>query len=575
MSSIGILKRRIVQVVVAILLATMLVSYVPLRANVSADTTAVVINVSTQLNIRSGPSTSSSIVGVLYPGQRVTVLDTSNAGWYKIKYGTTVGYCSSDYLQIETTSSGGSGPIGDESFENSIAAFPDSYKGRLRALHQAHPNWRFVAENYGDWNSALSLETRSGVSLVPLTSDRSWLDLNDRGVVDSPNWVNASDAIVAYYMDPRNMLTDTYVFQFMDLNYSETDGVKITETNIMNALNGTFMAGTAPNYTIAEGGRLAPYQAFAIAAQDHGINPIFLLTHVIQECGVNGSSSSNGSSGYYNFYNIGAYSNVINASRVGLSFARYGLDAAFNARYNLPWNTPGKSIVYGAKWIKDYYVSKGQNTLYAMRFNLSTTGSYTRGSHQYMTALQSCASESARMSQSYSRSGIMNSTIVFRIPVYTNMPPNPCAAPAALGVTGYPPATPPPTATPTPTPTPNKTYCEDFVARLYQYALGRTPARTGTGFVYWVNQLMNGSTGLRVSVGFLTSRELEAMNLSDEEYVRLLYRVYFNRQPDNGGFNYWVSELKNGHRTRRTIINAFAASKEFQNLCSAGGIRPY
>lgn len=58
------------------------------------------------LNIRKGPSTSYSIVGGLYEGQKVTVTSTASNGWYKIKTSSgTVGYVSPKYLKVSGTTS--------------------------------------------------------------------------------------------------------------------------------------------------------------------------------------------------------------------------------------------------------------------------------------------------------------------------------------------------------------------------------------------------------------------------------------------------------------------------------------
>ncbi len=56
-----------------------------------------VVNISTKLNIRRSPSTSSSIVGTLSNNTKVVILEKTN-GWYKISYNGTVGYVSASYL---------------------------------------------------------------------------------------------------------------------------------------------------------------------------------------------------------------------------------------------------------------------------------------------------------------------------------------------------------------------------------------------------------------------------------------------------------------------------------------------
>ena len=72
--------------------------------------TGKVVNVSSTLNIRKSPSTSSEIVGTLKADAEVKILETLN-GWYKIVYGNTTGYVSSQYISVvssNTNSSQGS-----------------------------------------------------------------------------------------------------------------------------------------------------------------------------------------------------------------------------------------------------------------------------------------------------------------------------------------------------------------------------------------------------------------------------------------------------------------------------------
>ena len=57
------------------------------------------------LNVRSGASTSYSILGVLSKGKVVTIYGESN-GWYKISYNGGYGWVSKTYVSTGTTSSG-------------------------------------------------------------------------------------------------------------------------------------------------------------------------------------------------------------------------------------------------------------------------------------------------------------------------------------------------------------------------------------------------------------------------------------------------------------------------------------
>lgn len=50
------------------------------------------------LNVRSGAGTNYSSLGSLKNGQAVTIIDSSNADWYAIKYNNNLGYVSKQYI---------------------------------------------------------------------------------------------------------------------------------------------------------------------------------------------------------------------------------------------------------------------------------------------------------------------------------------------------------------------------------------------------------------------------------------------------------------------------------------------
>jgi beta-N-acetylglucosaminidase len=80
---------------------------------------------------------------------------------------------------------------------------------------------------------------------------------------------------------------------------------------------------------------------------------------------------------------------------LGLLFAQYGssnptkypMSPENQAKYLIPWNSPYRSIVGGAKFISQNYISRGQNTLYFQKFDVISNddGLYK---HQYMTNIQ-------------------------------------------------------------------------------------------------------------------------------------------------------------------------------------------
>ena len=183
----------------------------------------------TTLNVRSGPGTGYSLVARLNHGTSVSTIGettgTDGALWYQIQYAsgteTKTGYVSASYLKFPVTYTQ------DANFEAYLSSqgFPESYKESLRTLHAEHPSWVFQAQHTGlDWNTVIDNESAVGANLVDSGSISSWkstaygaYDWNTGTWpgFDGASWVAASREIVAYYMDPRNFLNDTYVFQFL------------------------------------------------------------------------------------------------------------------------------------------------------------------------------------------------------------------------------------------------------------------------------------------------------------------------------------------------------------------------
>ena len=64
----------------------------------TVNKTGKVVNISSSLNIRSGAGTGYSIVGTLYNGQTVSILE-KNGDWYHISHNGVTGYVSAQYLQ--------------------------------------------------------------------------------------------------------------------------------------------------------------------------------------------------------------------------------------------------------------------------------------------------------------------------------------------------------------------------------------------------------------------------------------------------------------------------------------------
>ena len=115
---------------------------------------------------------------------------------------------------------------------------------------------------------------------------------------------------------------------------------------------------------------------------------------------------------------------------------------------------------------------------------------------------------------------------------------------------------------------------EGFVFRLYQCTFGRDPDEEG--FLYWYDLLSTFKiTGADAARSFLLSPEFASMNYSDEEYVRVLYRVFFNRDCDSdpSGKEYWLNLITSKKITRADAVGFFVDSQEWADTCALGGIR--
>ena len=134
-------------------------------------------------------------------------------------------------------------------------------------------------------------------------------------------------------------------------------------------------------------------------------------------------------------------------------------------------------------------------------------------------------------------------------------------------------------ATPTPTPTtpsqpstPSNTSeggVAGFVERLYTVALGRKSDPNGKAD--WIRAIRNGATGADAAYGFLFSAEFLNKGMSNNEFVTVLYKTFFDRQPDQAGLNAWVAALQRGD-SKQDVIMGFINSTEWANVCLRYGI---
>ena len=151
-----------------------------------------------------------------------------------------------------------------------VEQFPASYRSDLTKLKTAHPNWIFVPLNTNlDFNTAVSSEMGAKSLIYPNSDNKSKGWVGDPCPTES-GWNYATKDAVSYHMDPRNFLTETYVFQFEQLTFNSSYH---TVDAIQNFLNSTFMKGTLSD----DGQKMTYAQAFYEIGSSRKLSPITLL----------------------------------------------------------------------------------------------------------------------------------------------------------------------------------------------------------------------------------------------------------------------------------------------------------
>ena len=392
------------------------------------------------LNIRSTPSSSGTIKGSfpVYSTFKYTDSDIyfneNDSCQYWIYVSSQNGYVCRTYTEVINQvviedSNNEMSQMTEEQFNDYLDSqgFDDTYKTKLKALHERYPSWVFVGiETNRDWNTTLNQEMAYGYNTYYINAIRESAGQEAYLSTDSYyDWTTntyygydgsfflANKNTVAYYMDPRNFLNEANIFMFEDLYFNATYQTKANVTTILGTDKYSTMiydAGQEFNYSPT---------AAAIKIRQEG---------TLGKRVTNGTTSVNCSNSFtynlagtlypaplYNFFNIGAYTRKEDADLNGLCYA-----AQTNTNYYLPWNTEDKAIRGGIKWIANQYVSVGQYTNYFQKFNTSTDN--TDIGHQYMTNLEDPKSQAGILRDLYANLGLLRNGFVFYIPIYNNMP---------------------------------------------------------------------------------------------------------------------------------------------------------
>lgn len=236
--------------------------------------------------------------------------------------------------------------------------------------------------------------------------------------VDGAGVFTASEALVSYYVHPKSFMQDSpSYYQFLKLSTAVTN---------LNA--------KAINEKVHKGSLVGTADAFIQSGVDHNVNAIYLISHALHETANGASALANGIEvgldkdgkavmvttenrdsltaikKTYNVYGIGA---------IDANANKYGAERA----YTNGWFTINDAIIGGAQFVKDQYISTGQDTLYKMRWNPDNPTV-----HQYATHVMWAVLQAQKIYDIYEITGANTTTnLVFDVPVYQNQ-----SSPASL-----------------------------------------------------------------------------------------------------------------------------------------------
>ena len=399
-----------------------------------------------EIPVYQEPSIASPVIQTLPSGYQIRfqgVVLEADGIWFQVAFAVNdaeyTGFIQSNFVVSEDTrltdwsnqylngnGERAAGANGVNVQATDLSVFPSSYRTFIKQMLQAHPNWSFVPMNTGlDWSEVVKNEMVTARNLVDLSHPDDWKSkapgdydpVNGYVIRDGKTWVQATESIVKYYLDPRNFLNETSVFQFEQLTYNSAYH---NEAGVERILSGTFMSNK--KLEDGSGGGITYAKAFMKIGKSLKVSPYFLASRIRQEQGVNGNSALisgtyPGFEGYYNYFNI-------SATGLGEQVIVNGLTEAKNEG----WTTRYAALYGGARKTAENYISKGQDTFYLQKFDVdgSYNGLYW---HQYMQNLLAADNEGKNVKNSYAAMGVLDNSFVFKVPVYNNMPVSLCPMP--------------------------------------------------------------------------------------------------------------------------------------------------
>ena len=335
--------------------------------------------------------------------------------------------------------------------------FPPSYTKALCTLQTHHPAWRFTplpitkisreehSENPYDFSFVIASETAvEERNLVP--RGEAFLPYADASLKTYDSGLySASSETVAYFLDPRNFLSERGIFQFLDLRYvSETpaDSVRAALKN-------------APAYADLV------FDGILRAGEKTGVLPLYLAVLLYREQGTEGNPLLWGNAGeVLSFYlqnhtqqdgarqvlapaggvsdkDLAKLNHVYNPFHAGATGTGYFAVLYAGARHakSQGWCDLEAGLCGGAEKIQKEYLSRYQNTPYLQKWNVDARSRTEAGQSrnfwgQYMQNITGALTMGEDFYTVLQEAGLLDKVFHFLIPVYEAMPSDPAPDPA-------------------------------------------------------------------------------------------------------------------------------------------------
>ena len=111
---------------------------------------------------------------------------------------------------------------------------------------------------------------------------------------------------------------------------------------------------------------------------------------------------------------------------------------------------------------------------------------------------------------------------------------------------------------------------EKFTVDLFENVMGRPATEEDKEF--YKNAIeKDGWTGAQLVQHFTTVDEFKNRKLSDEDYIKALYKMGFNREAEAEGLAYWKGEL--AKTSREIVLARILGSTEFNDYCQTNGMK--